>query len=97
MVLAGVDESEYMRVLKLGGEPDLGQEPIPAQRSGQLGTEDLECDLTVVLEIVGEIHVRHPALAQFAVEAVAVLERGGEAGRDGSHEAHFFTGEAPLF
>ncbi|HEX6643396.1 MAG TPA: hypothetical protein VF037_01900 [Gemmatimonadales bacterium] len=33
----------------------------------------------MVLQIFGEVHHRHPALAELALDAVAVGERGGEA------------------
>lgn len=52
----------------------------PAQRSGQLGPEDLECDLAMVLDAVGEIDCGHAALAQLAVESVAGGKGGGGGG-----------------
>ena len=57
-----------------GGEPDLPDEPLGAQRVRQLGMEDLQGDRTVVPEIAGEIDRGHAATAELALEHVAVAE-----------------------
>ena len=57
-----------------GGEPDLALEALGAECGGELGAEDLDGDVAVVLEVVGEVDGGHAALAQLALEAVA----GGE-------------------
>jgi hypothetical protein len=67
-------------VLQGGGGLDLHHEPLGAQHGGQLGLEDLEGDLAVVPEVLGEVHRRHAALAQLALDAVALGEGGGETG-----------------
>ena len=46
-----------------------------ADDGGELGAEHLEGDLPVVLEVVGEVDGRHAALAQLALDAVALVER----------------------
>ena len=56
-------------------------EPLGAEHGGELGLEDLERDLAVVLEVLGEVDGGHAALAQLALDAVAVGEGGGEASR----------------
>ena len=43
----------------------------------ELGLEDLDRDLPVVLFVVREIHGGHAARAELALEAVAAGERGG--------------------
>ena len=55
------------------------QEPLDAEDGAELGAEDLEGDLAVVLEVGGEEDRRHAAGAELALDAVALLERGGEA------------------
>ncbi len=45
-----------------------------AQHGRQLGLQDLERDLAIVLEVLGEVHRGHAALAQFPLDAVAVGE-----------------------
>ncbi len=66
-------------MLEVGGDLDLGQEPFGAEHGGQLGAKDLHRDLAVVLEILREVHRGHAALAQLALNAVAVTKGGGEA------------------
>ena len=47
--------------------------------------EDLEGDGTVVPEVVGQIHHRHPASAQLALQRVAVTEGIGQRVRRCGH------------
>ena len=61
---------------ELGGDLDLAEESLGAERGGQIGTENLERDSAVVLEVVGEIHHGHPAPTQFPLDDVAVGEGG---------------------
>jgi hypothetical protein len=77
--LARIDEPEDVRVLECGDRPDLKEKPFGAHGSGQLGFQDLDRDLAVVLQVLGEVDRGHAALAQLALEAVAVGQGGGEA------------------
>ena len=61
---------------------------------GEFGVEDLDGDLAVVLEVVGEVDGGHAALAELALEAVAVGEGGGEAG-DGIGHADLISCAVP--
>ena len=63
-------------MMECRGDLDLAQEPVDAEHGGQVGLEDLERDLAVVLEVVGEVDGRHAPLAQLPLDAVAVGERG---------------------
>ena len=63
---------------EVGRRRDLTQESLVAQRRGELGPQDLQRDLALVLEIVGQIDRGHAARAQLALEAVAVGEGGGQ-------------------
>ena len=47
-------------MLEPGGDPDLAQEALGAERGAELGVQDLERDRAVVLEIVGEVDVAMP-------------------------------------
>ena len=49
-------------------------EALGADDGGEFGLQDLEGDLALVLEIVGEVDGRHAALAQLALEVVAAFE-----------------------
>ena len=60
--------------VELGGGLDLAQEPVGAEGGRQLGPQDLERDLAVVLEVAGEVDGGHPALPELALDGVAVGE-----------------------
>ena len=60
------------------GDLDLPQEPSGAERGGELGPQHLDRDLAVVLEVLGEIDGGHAALAELALDAVAVGEGGAK-------------------
>ena len=62
------------------GELDLAQKPIAAERCGEIGVERFERDVAAVLDVVREVHRRHAASAELALDAVAVGERGEESG-----------------
>ena len=63
-------------MLQPGGELDLAQEPLGAERCGQLRMEHLERDGAVVLEVLRQVYGRHAAPAELALEGVAVGEGG---------------------
>ena len=54
-------------------------------RLSEFGTQHLHRDLTVVLQVLGEIDRCHAAATEFPLDGVAVGECGGEAGEDVSH------------
>ena len=60
------------------GDADLIQEPVGAEDGGEFGAQHLERHVAVVLEVAGEVDGGHPAGAEFALDAVAIGERGGE-------------------
>ena len=49
-----------------GGDVDLAEEPLAAERGGDLGVEDLDRDAAVVLVVLGQVDRGHPAPAQQA-------------------------------
>ena len=59
-------------MLEPGGEPDLAQEPLGAERGGELGVQHLERDRPVVPEVLREVDRGHAAAAELALERVAV-------------------------
>jgi hypothetical protein len=61
------------------GELDLAEEAVGTEDGGQLGTEDLETDGTMVFEVGGQIDRGHAAAAEFPLDPVAVRESGGQA------------------
>ena len=64
-----------MRVLEPGGELDLAQEALGAERIGELGVEHLERDRAVVPEVLREPDRGHAAAAELALERVTVRQR----------------------
>ena len=65
---------------ELGRDLDLAQEPLGAEGDGELGSQHLERHGAAELAVVGEVDRGHPALAQLALDRVAIGERGGQAG-----------------
>jgi hypothetical protein len=63
-----------MEVLQAGDERDCLKEPVGSQRSGDLGAEYLESDLTGMPQVLGEIDGRHPAAADFPNPSVTVRQ-----------------------
>ncbi len=65
-------------VTELAGDADLAGEPFGAEHGGEFGAQDLDGDLAIVLAVVREVDGGHAALAKFALDPVAVSERGFE-------------------
>ena len=84
----GVEERQDVRVLEARGGLDLGEEPLGADYGGQLRPQHLHRDLTVVLQVLGEVDRGHTALAQLALEAVAVRKHRGQARRSSCQWDH---------
>jgi hypothetical protein len=92
----GIVERENVGVLHLGDDMDLAGEPVGSHRGGQLGAEDLEGDVAVVLEVVRQVHGGHAADPDFTLNAIAAAEGGSETWRSVSHGWQQTTGyEAP--
>jgi hypothetical protein len=71
------------------------REALGAQDRGQFGPQHLERDLAVVPHVVRQIDCGHAARAQFALDDVAVGQRGGEPGNLIHHRASPLTGAPP--
>ena len=74
-----------------GGDPDLTQKALGAERASELRVQHLERDRAVVLEVVREVDRGHPAAAELALEAITVSEMCPEC-LQGGHE-HQDTGK----
>jgi hypothetical protein len=74
-----VVERQDVGVIERRGDPDLAGEPVGAEQRSELGPEDLDRHLAVMLEIVRQVDGRHPAPAELALEGVAAPEGGAEA------------------
>ena len=69
---AGVVQREDVRVLELGSDLDLAEEPFRAKGGGQLGPQYLDRHLAMVFQILGEVHRRHAAGTHLFLDGVAV-------------------------
>ncbi len=65
-------------MVELRGDLHLTQEPVGTQRSGQFGPHDLDRHLSLVLQVLGQVHRGHPALTDHTVDPVTL----------GQHPAH---------
>ena len=70
----GVVNGQDVGVLQAGAEPDLAEEPLGAQRLGQLGMEHLERDGAVVSQVVREEYGGHAAASQLTLDPVGVCQ-----------------------
>ena len=61
------------------GEFDLPLEPLGPEHGGQLGSQDLDRDGSMVPEVVGEVHRCHAPGAELPLDAVPLGECRGEA------------------
>ena len=61
-------------MLEVGGRLYLGKKPLGAHHHRQLGLQDLESDLALVLQVIGQEDGGHAAFTEFTLDAVAALE-----------------------
>ena len=65
---------EDVRVVQPRRDLDLAEKPFRAEDGGQLGTQHFHRHFAVMLDVLGEIHGRHSAGADFALYGVAAGE-----------------------
>lgn len=63
-----------MGVLQPGGGSNLGEETFAAERGSQFGEENLDGDVAVMSEVMGEVDGGHPAASEFAHDPIAISE-----------------------
>jgi hypothetical protein len=56
------------------GDRNLAQETPGAERRRDIGAENLDRDLTIVLVVVGPVDCRPPALAELALDGIPARE-----------------------
>ena len=64
-----------------GGDFDLEEKPLGSERGGELRSQDLQGDGSIVPDVVGEIDRSHTAASELALDAIAVGQGGREEGR----------------
>ena len=60
------------------GDADLASEAFGAKQRAQLGAKDLDGDLAVMLQVVGQVDGGHASPAELALHGVAAGEAGAE-------------------
>ena len=68
-----------MRVLETGGDLDLAQEPVGAERDCKLGAQDLHGDVAIEPHIPRPVDHRHATAPDFAFDSVTPGQRRSEA------------------
>ena len=74
-------------MLEVRGGFDFSEESLCTHHCSQLGLQDLERDVAVVLEVFSEVDRSHPTLTDLTLDAVAAFQRSVEAG-DGVRAVH---------
>ncbi len=82
---ARVDQREDVGMIEAGGDRDLTQESIGAERGGDLRSQHLEGDRPIVLQVMREIDGRHAAAPQLPLDAVSAREGVGHCGAVVAH------------
>jgi hypothetical protein len=67
-----------MGMVQVGRNSDFVEEPFSPNNERQLGLQDFDRHLPVVLEVAGQIDSRHAPSANFPLDCVAVGEGGFE-------------------
>ena len=72
--LARIMERQDVGMGKTGGDPDLAEKALRPDRGAKVGLEDLDRHLASVLRVLGEVHRRHAAPAELALDQVPVAQ-----------------------
>jgi hypothetical protein len=67
-----------VRMMELGGNPDLTEEANGPELSGDLGANHLERDQPAVPEIACQVHGGHAAAPELSLELIEVRDGGWE-------------------
>ncbi len=70
--LARIEEGQDVGVVQARGDLDLLQEPLRAQRRGELGPEHLDRHPAMVPEVLGRVDRRRGSLADHALDGVSI-------------------------
>ncbi len=80
--LSRIEYRQNVRMLQPGRELDLALESLRTERGRDRGQEHLERDEALMLDVAGEIHRRHAASAELALDEVAIGQGVAKTGWD---------------
>jgi hypothetical protein len=84
---ARIEQREDVRVLQVGGEPNLGQEALGADHRRKLGPQNFQRHPPVVPNVVSHIHGRHAPGADLTLQPLSVGQGGLKPGKQLGHRA----------
>ena len=84
-----LEQWQNVRVLQVGGGLDLAEKTLGADHRGELGSQHLDGDFAIVLEVLCEVHRGHATGAQLPLETVAVGEGGSKPRENVGHVGQF--------
>jgi hypothetical protein len=79
-------EGQDVGVRESRGDLDLAHEALGAEHGGELGSQHLDRDGTMMLEIPPEVHGGHAAATEFILDRVTPRQGGSQAGEQVGHE-----------
>jgi hypothetical protein len=65
-------------MVEAGDDPNLVKEPFGVDCCAALPPEDLDGDLSIVLDVAGEPHSRHPPSCNLALQHITIAQGIGE-------------------
>ena len=84
---AGIKERQNVRVPKMRGRPNLGDEAVSAYDRRQIAVQHFDGDIALVLDVVRKINGRHSPNAELSLETVSGQKSRRERCGDVRHAA----------
>jgi len=72
--IARIEERQDVRVIQICGCSYLSEKPVGADDGGELGAKDFYCDFARVTDVACQIHSRHSASTELAIDVVTICE-----------------------
>ena len=85
VALPGVEQWEDVRMAQVRGRRDLAKESLGADGGRELRVQHLDRHRAPVTQILGQVHGRHAARAQLALESIPIAQCARERGINGFH------------
>jgi hypothetical protein len=76
--LAGIEQRKDVGMLKARENPDLARKPVRPEGGGELRPQDFHRNLSIVLQVLGQIDRRHASRTQLTLDGIAVRKRGAK-------------------